>query len=60
MSDPTACANAARQLGDLLAQLPVGDATESWANIETTAQSLANGLRVRDGASLLITCSYAC
>ncbi|KIM87000.1 hypothetical protein PILCRDRAFT_815433 [Piloderma croceum F 1598] len=45
MSDSSSCA---RQLGDLLAQLPVGNATESWINIETTAQNLANGLRVRD------------
>lgn len=46
-SDPSGT-NAARQLGDLLAQLPVGDVTESWNKVETTAQSLANGLRVRD------------
>lgn len=49
MRDSSSCANAARQLGDLLAQLPIGNVTESWLNIEATAQSLANGLRVRDG-----------
>lgn len=49
MSNSARCSNAARQLGDLLAQLPVGDAAESWNDIETTARSLADGLRVKDG-----------
>jgi hypothetical protein len=58
MSDSSSCADAARQLGDLLAQLPVGNATESWINIETTAQNLANGLRVRDGEHFIVRVSY--
>jgi len=49
MNNSARCSNAARQLGDLLAQLPVGDSTESWNSIEKTAQILADGLRVRDG-----------
>lgn len=49
MSDPSACASAARQLGEILAQLS-GDNTQPWANVEATAQTLANGLRIRDGA----------
>lgn len=55
MSDPSACASAARQLSEILAQLSSGNATQSWANIEVTAQTLANGLRVRDGTQPLTT-----
>jgi len=58
MSDSSGCANAARQLGDLLAQLPAGNATELWINIETAAQNLANGLRVRDGEHFIVGVSY--
>lgn len=53
MSNSIRCSNAARQLGDLLAQLPVSDAAESWKNIEATAKILADGLRVRDGMRCL-------
>jgi len=55
MSNSASCANAARQLGDLLAQLPIGDDTESWAKVEITAQGLANGLRVRNGEYFVST-----
>jgi hypothetical protein len=58
MSDSSSCANAARQLGDLLAQLPVGDVAESWSKIEMTAQNLANGLRVRGGEDFILRLSY--
>lgn len=54
MSDSSSCANAARQLGDLLAQLPVGNVTDSWTKIEITAQNLANGLRIRDGEHFVL------
>ncbi|KAG1756831.1 uncharacterized protein EDB91DRAFT_1094661 [Suillus paluster] len=43
------CAQCARKLGDLVAQLPVNDIEETWKEVELTAQQLANGLRVRDG-----------
>jgi hypothetical protein len=43
------CAQCARKLGDLVAQLPVNDIEETWKEVESTAQQLANGLRVRDG-----------
>ena len=49
MSDSGACARAARQLGEIVVQLS-GDGKQYWANVEATAQTLANGLRVRDGA----------
>ena len=49
MGDSTACACAARQLGEIVAQLSV-DGKYRWANVEAAAQTLANGLRVRDGA----------
>ncbi|KAF7967687.1 hypothetical protein HWV62_33381 [Athelia sp. TMB] len=40
---------AANALGDLLTQVSSANSpTESWTKIETTAQSLANGLRTRD------------
>ena len=41
---------ASSKLGDLFASLPVNDQPHQWAEIELTAQSLANDLRVRDGA----------
>lgn len=41
---------ASSKLGDLFASLPVNDHAQQWAEIELTAQSLANDLRVRDGA----------
>ncbi|TDL27510.1 hypothetical protein BD410DRAFT_782602 [Rickenella mellea] len=40
------CPKTAGKLGDLLASLPV---TSNWKEIESTAQELANGLRVRGG-----------
>lgn len=43
------CAQCARKLGDLVAQLPVNDIEETWKEVELTAQQLANGLRIRDG-----------
>lgn len=43
------CAQCARKLGDLVAQLPVNDIEETWKEVELNAQQLANGLRVRDG-----------
>ncbi|KAG1827362.1 uncharacterized protein BJ212DRAFT_1311768 [Suillus subaureus] len=43
------CAQCARKLGDLVAQLPVNDIEETWKEVESTAQQLANGLRIRDG-----------
>ncbi|KAG2150630.1 uncharacterized protein EDB93DRAFT_1240183 [Suillus bovinus] len=43
------CAQCARKLGDLVAQLPVNDIEETYKEVELTAQQLANGLRVRDG-----------
>lgn len=43
------CAQCARKLGDLVAQLPVNDIEETWKEVELTAQKLANGLRIRDG-----------
>lgn len=49
------CAQCARKLGDLVAQLPVSDIKETWKEVEFTAQQLANGLRVRDGPGEL-TC----
>ena len=58
MCDPGSCADTARQLGDLLAQLPVGDAAESWKKIEIIAQSLANGLRVRNSEHFSFSISY--
>ncbi|KAF7966291.1 hypothetical protein HWV62_39207 [Athelia sp. TMB] len=43
------CVVAANALGDLLTQVSSANSpTESWTKIETTAQSLANGLRTRD------------
>ena len=39
---------AARELGDLLASIEV---RADWSVVETTAQSLADGLRNRDGPS---------
>ncbi|GJE87202.1 hypothetical protein PsYK624_032850 [Phanerochaete sordida] len=39
---------ASSKLGDLFASLPVNDHAQQWADIELTAQSLANDLRVRD------------
>ncbi|KIP09107.1 hypothetical protein PHLGIDRAFT_103348 [Phlebiopsis gigantea 11061_1 CR5-6] len=39
---------ASSKLGDLFASLPVNDQPQQWAEIELTAQSLANDLRVRD------------
>ena len=41
---------ASSKLGDLFASLPVNDQPQQWNEIELTAQSLANDLRVRDGA----------
>lgn len=41
---------ASSKLGDLFASLPVNDQPYQWNEIELTAQSLANDLRVRDGA----------
>ena len=41
---------ASSKLGDLFASLPVNDHAQQWTEIEQTAQSLANDLRVRDGA----------
>ena len=45
---------ASSKLGDLFASLPVNDQPQQWAEIESTAQSLANDLRVRDGAQPLV------
>jgi len=42
------CAQCARKLGDLVAQLPVSNIEETWEEVELAAQQLANGLRVRD------------
>ena len=39
---------ASSKLGDLLASLPLNQPNQ-WDEIEATAQSLANDLRVRDG-----------
>jgi hypothetical protein len=41
------CTESAHKLDTLLAQLPAGNIEETWGVIETTAQSLANGLRIR-------------
>ena len=41
---------ASSKLGDLLARLPLNQA-DQWDEIEATAQSLANDLRVKDGGS---------
>lgn len=49
LSDSSTCALAARQLGEIVAQLS-GDGEQRWADVEAAAQTLANGLRVRDGA----------
>lgn len=40
----------ASKLGDLLAQLPLNE-PDQWKEIESTAQSLANDLRSKDGES---------
>lgn len=42
---------ASSKLGDCLARLPLNQ-TNQWDEIESTAQSLANDLRVRDSASI--------
>ncbi|KAH7930821.1 hypothetical protein BV22DRAFT_1101534 [Leucogyrophana mollusca] len=42
------CAQCAEKLGELLSQLPVNNNGQTWRDIELTAQSLANQLRVRD------------
>ncbi|EKM55405.1 uncharacterized protein PHACADRAFT_256013 [Phanerochaete carnosa HHB-10118-sp] len=39
---------ASSKLGDLFASLPVNDHAQQWIEIELTAQSLANDLRVHD------------
>lgn len=57
MSAPSALASASK-LGDLLAQLPL-DPPKQWPEIESTAQSLANELRTKDG-SLPLLCSLLC
>ena len=41
--------SAASTLGDLFASLPVGQ-PDQWTEIAATAQSLANDLRVKNGA----------
>lgn len=50
MGDSNDTVNAAKQLGLLLAQLP---AEAVWPKVEETAQTLANSLRVRNGADLI-------
>lgn len=48
--------SAASTLGDLFASLPVGH-PEQWTDIAATAQSLANDLRVKNGAFVRATTS---
>lgn len=42
----------ASKLGDLLATLPINDGPEQWNEVELTAQSLANALRIKDPQGL--------
>ena len=58
MSAPSALASASK-LGDLLAQLPL-DPPKQWPEIESTAQSLANELRTKDGSLPLLFRSLVC
>jgi hypothetical protein len=42
------CSTLAIRLGDLLAQLSAHPSSQSWRDVELTAQDLANRLRVKD------------
>lgn len=41
-----------RQLAELLVQIKSNPSDQSWFEIETTAQTLANTLRIRDGPGM--------
>lgn len=45
----------ASNLGDILASLPINDGPEQWSQVELTAQSLANALRIKDPKGIGIT-----
>jgi hypothetical protein len=43
-----------RRLSQLLVELRDGESEQVWKEVETTSQSLANGLRVRDGPGMRV------
>jgi hypothetical protein len=49
MTSPTDCSSLEERLLELVRQIRDTDTSESWHDVETSAQLLANSLRVRDG-----------
>ena len=49
MASPPDLLPLGHHLSELSSQIPASDSPEVWSDVENTAQTLANGLRVREG-----------